>query len=105
MHSKACAEYSCASCSEIGIKAIRLATQSFNCCPHKTQRKNMKNKQPSRGALAAPWGIDVSHHQGIVDWMRVKAAGAEFAFLKASEGTTFVDRQYKRNYARAKAAG
>lgn len=45
----------------------------------------------------APWGIDVSHHQGTIDWRKVKNAGCRFAFMKATEGGTFVDRTFKRN--------
>jgi lysozyme len=42
-------------------------------------------------------GIDVSHYQGIVDWDQVKASGISFAFLKATEGTAFVDPKIARN--------
>jgi lysozyme len=52
-----------------------------------------------------PWGIDVSHHNGSVDWNKVHAAGAEFAFMKATEGTTYNDPTFKRNFAQARANG
>jgi GH25 family lysozyme M1 (1,4-beta-N-acetylmuramidase) len=48
-------------------------------------------------------GIDVSHHNGTIDWSQVKAAGMKFAFAKASEGTTFVDPQFAANRAGAAA--
>lgn len=60
---------------------------------------------PKRRANQKPWGVDVSHHQGVVDWAKVKAAGASFVFLKATEGATFVDRTFKTNWAATKAAG
>lgn len=45
-------------------------------------------------------GIDVSHHQGTIDWAKVKASGkVDFAFVKASEGLGYVDPQFKRNAA------
>jgi GH25 family lysozyme M1 (1,4-beta-N-acetylmuramidase) len=50
-------------------------------------------------------GIDVSHWQGTIDWAKVKAAGKKFAFLKASEHTSFVDDKYATNRANAKAQG
>jgi GH25 family lysozyme M1 (1,4-beta-N-acetylmuramidase) len=50
-------------------------------------------------------GIDVSHWQGTIDWAKVKAAGKKFAFLKASEHTTFVDDKYATNRSKAKANG
>jgi lysozyme len=48
-------------------------------------------------------GIDVSHHNGTIDWKAVKGAGIKFAFAKASEGTTFVDSQFAANRAGAAA--
>lgn len=50
-------------------------------------------------------GIDVSHWQGTIVWPAVKAAGKEFAFMKASQGTTFVDSTYQTNRVNARAAG
>ena len=50
-------------------------------------------------------GIDVSHHQGEVNWHAVAEAGISFAFAKATEGATFVDPQFSRNWAPMKDAG
>ncbi|HEX8903930.1 MAG TPA: glycoside hydrolase family 25 protein [Longimicrobiaceae bacterium] len=44
-------------------------------------------------------GIDVSHHQGRIDWRAVAGDGVGFAFAKATEGTTFVDPEFRRNWA------
>jgi lysozyme len=44
------------------------------------------------------WGIDVSHYQGVVAWQSVRAAGAAFAFAKASEGTTATDPLFADNW-------
>jgi GH25 family lysozyme M1 (1,4-beta-N-acetylmuramidase) len=50
-------------------------------------------------------GIDVSHHNGQPDWSAVKADGIDFAFAKATEGSTFQDSEYARNRNQAEAAG
>ncbi len=50
-------------------------------------------------------GIDVSHWQNTIDWVKVRAAGKAFAIIKASEGTTYVDPLYATNHAAAQAAG
>ncbi|EPR07776.1 glycoside hydrolase family 25 protein [Ruminiclostridium papyrosolvens] len=42
-------------------------------------------------------GIDVSKHQGVIDWNKVKAAGIEFAILRAGFGNNNIDEQFKRN--------
>ena len=61
---------------------------------------------PQAASAAEPTeGIDISHWQGDIDWTQVRAAGKEFAFMKASEDIDFVDTTYGLNRARAKAAG
>ncbi len=50
-------------------------------------------------------GIDVSHHQGIIQWDAVAAAGIAFVFAKATEGATHVDNQFATNWAGIKQAG
>lgn len=42
-------------------------------------------------------GLDVSRFQGEVDWERVKAAGYQFAMLRAGYGDDSVDGQFRRN--------
>lgn len=56
---------------------------------------------PDRPAL----GVDVSHHQGAIDWQRVGADGISFAYLKASEGTGFTDPRFADNVRGAHGAG
>lgn len=50
-------------------------------------------------------GIDVSHWQGEIDWQKVKDAGIQFAYVKATEGTSFVDPAFIKNVSGAKDAG
>ena len=59
---------------------------------------------PLAPAGAIP-GIDVSHHQDVIDWPAVAASGKEFVFAKATEGRSFVDPMYATNKAGAEAAG
>lgn len=42
-------------------------------------------------------GLDVSRFQGEVDWEQVKAAGYQFAMLRAGYGDDSVDGQFRRN--------
>jgi lysozyme len=55
--------------------------------------------------MAPPWGPDVSEHQGAVDWPAVARAGASFAWCKATEGLTFVDHRFRRNWPAIREAG
>ena len=55
-------------------------------------------------------GIDVSHHQGVIDWEQVAQAGVEFAFIRLAyrgyrDGKLHVDEQVQQNLAGARAAG
>ena len=50
-------------------------------------------------------GIDVSHHNGAVDWPQVADAGIQFVYIKATQGTGYVDPMFVRNLAGAAAAG
>jgi len=50
-------------------------------------------------------GHDVSGHQGPVDWGQARGAGAQFAYVKATEGTGFVNPQYGQQYNGAHDAG
>lgn len=50
-------------------------------------------------------GIDVSHYDGTIDWAAVAGAGIGFAFMKATEGTAFVDAQLAANWKGAGAHG
>ena len=49
------------------------------------------------GAMSYKKGIDVSEWQGTIDWDKVKAAGIEFAMIKAGSGRNRVDPEFKRN--------
>ncbi|WP_371374214.1 GH25 family lysozyme [Sporomusa aerivorans] len=50
-------------------------------------------------------GIDVSKHNGMVDWQTVAAAGIEFVIIRCSYGLQSRDEMFSRNAAEAKAAG
>lgn len=50
-------------------------------------------------------GIDVSHHQGRIDWRRVAEDDVAFAFVKATEGGDYVDDLFAENFREARAAG
>ena len=50
------------------------------------------------------YGIDVSEHQGTVDWARVARDHITFAYIKATEGQDFTDRRFAANWAGAREA-
>lgn len=42
-------------------------------------------------------GVDVSHHQGEINWKLLSQQGIAFAYLKATEGSNFVDENFIKN--------
>jgi GH25 family lysozyme M1 (1,4-beta-N-acetylmuramidase) len=50
-------------------------------------------------------GCDVSNHQGIVNWPLMAADGIRFAWCKATEGATMLDKLFARNIVEARKAG
>jgi len=52
-----------------------------------------------------PQGIDVSHHQGSINWQLVYNSGKVFAFVKATEGYTYDDPRFTANMQNGKNAG
>ena len=56
-------------------------------------------------AVGEVHGIDVSHHQGPIDWRRISADGISTAYIKATEGRGWVDSQFAANWTASRAAG
>lgn len=51
-------------------------------------------------------GIDISHHQGTIDWQALKQEGnVQFVFMKATEGGDFKDSKFQYNWKAAKEFG
>jgi lysozyme len=59
---------------------------------------------PSRDNYAVQ-GIDISQNNGDVDWALAKAAGVEFAYVRASGGAADRDDHFARNWEETRQAG
>lgn len=46
-------------------------------------------------------GIDVSSYQGVIDWKELSDEDISFAFIKATEGSSFVDKRFAYNFEEA----
>jgi lysozyme len=66
----------------------------LSSCDEQTQRKDEYSVH----------GIDVSHHQKQIDWQVVAGQGISFVFMKATEGATFQDSLFCKNWDAAKMA-
>lgn len=50
-------------------------------------------------------GVDVSRHQGAIDWTAAKRGGITFAYVKLTEGVGYIDPKADTHLAAARAAG
>lgn len=48
-------------------------------------------------------GIDISHHQGLIDWNGVLESDVDFAYIKATEATGHIDSYFFYNWRQSKA--
>jgi len=64
---------------------------------------------PVAPVRAGHWGVDVSSWQHPsdepIDWLEVRAEGASFAMIKATQGDTYTNPWLKKDLAGARAAG
>ncbi len=48
-------------------------------------------------------GIDVSHYQGEIDWQKIAEQDIDFAYIKATEGSSSMDETFAQNWKDASA--
>ncbi|MEK6916500.1 MAG: GH25 family lysozyme, partial [Nanoarchaeota archaeon] len=87
--------------SKTGIKTFE--TFSYDTVVlEQPQKPEQLPLEPQEGPIE---GIDISHWQGTINWPQVKQAGKQFVFIKATEGTNFLDDKFYVNIKEAKDAG
>ena len=62
-------------------------------------RKEAERKEKTEKLVKGHIGIDVSHHQGFIDWPRVRndRPDIQFVYVKLTEGSTHVDPRASKN--------
>jgi lysozyme len=94
--------------ARLGILVAAMGLASCAVLP--TSRYPAKGDAKPHGGVAAAHrfpihGIDLSKWQGRVDWAAIRAAGTQFAFIKATEGGDHVDPKFLDHWYAAKRAG
>lgn len=51
------------------------------------------------------YGIDLSHHQGEINWKDIRELGVAFVYIKATEGIDYLDPAFVKNWQGAREAG
>ncbi|MFZ2102561.1 MAG: GH25 family lysozyme [Oricola sp.] len=92
---------------EVAFVAPQSATSAARL---KVYSQKFADAKPINFGRAAPknfavHGVDISRWQGKIDWHTLRQNGANFAFIKATEGIDHVDDAFRRNWDAAGAAG
>lgn len=58
---------------------------------------NMKNNNASTSVNNDVLGVDLSHHNGIVEIPILQKNNIQFAYIKSTEGVSVEDKEYKKN--------
>ena len=83
---------------------IIFQTDFISRLKYKISSKTEQNTN-SKDLVGEIYGIDVSHHQGKIEWGKVKKwknKKLDFVYIKATEGATYIDKTYKTNIKEAK---
>ncbi|MEP5151420.1 GH25 family lysozyme [Planktotalea sp.] len=73
---------------------------------HASSNDEKAKAPPATTDLAKqPKGVDLSHYQSKVNWKETKASGIAFAYSKATEGNTYVDKSFAAHRAGAAKEG
>ena len=87
------------------LVAPLVVTMLFSC-KQGTDRAKDQREIPPRNAEARYDGIDISSHQGKIDWEKVSSdKDIRFVYIKATEGSTYRSPHYPDNITEARRSG
>ena len=93
-----------------GIPASGLAQEDFRRDTNDDGSDGVRGRYLG-AEYATRWGVDVSNHQGTIDWAALKRQGIDFAYLRlglrgyGEKGSLYPDRSFDSYYSGARAAG
>lgn len=92
------------------IKPRNPASSTNRSGTRKIYSEKFRDAKPINFGNASPvhfkvHGVDVSRWQGKIDWSKLRTQGANFAFIKSTDGGDHLDPNFMTNWKAAKAAG
>ena len=79
----------------INVLSVVLTAVMFTFCSKDTDQNQTQSVQKFwLGDTTKIAGIDISHHQGTINWFKVKKSGINFVFVKATEGKDYLDSMF-----------
>ncbi len=83
-----------------------LAVASLCSCHRPNSNGSASSRVPPRNLQAKYDGIDISSHQGYIDWAKVSSdKDIRFVYIKATEGATYRSPHYAHNLSQARRYG
>lgn len=86
-------------------KAYSVTSSNIQGYGRPSYQEDDKKEEEATAVSTRVLGIDVSEHNGTVNWTAVKQAGVEFAIIRTGYGKSYEDPQFKRNITQAIAQG
>lgn len=91
---------------EARLMVALLSVTLLASCQYNPQKGGHAREIPARNVEAAYDGIDISSHQGAIDWEKVSSDNnIRFVYIKATEGSTYRSPHYPDNITQARRAG
>ena len=88
------------------LLATLLVAALFVSCKQETGKSEGSRAIPARNPEARYDGIDISSHQGTIDWEKVSSdKDIRFVYIKATEGSTYRSPHYPDNITNARRSG
>jgi lysozyme len=84
------------------VQAPQVRTRIYS---HRFRDAKPINFGSSSPRKLAVHGVDVSRWQGDIDWRTLQMQGANFVYIKATDGGDHLDPMFKKNWRNAKEAG
>jgi len=96
--------------SPVMVAMARVEQKTDTSPKRKVYSPKFKDAKPINFGLHSPkpfqvHGVDVSRWQGDIDWKALRKHGANFAYIKATDGGDHLDPNFKKNWDAAEAAG
>ena len=83
-----------------------LAMVLLFACQGNNKKASRRSGIPARSQDAKYNGIDISSHQGYIDWAKVSSdKDINFVYIKATEGATYHSPHYPHNITQARRHG
>ena len=88
------------------LAMLMLTVAMLVACDNGSGKSEKDREVPLRNPSAAYDGIDISSHQGHIDWEKVSSdENIRFVYIKATEGSTYRSPHYPHNITHARRSG